>query len=409
MISSRAATRLSLAQGRAALRAPKRQIRLQSTTSSSATANAPPSSSLGAGIIGGIAGAGLFYGIYSFTPAGRTASKLNKAVKEAEKKYQEAAKKLQAATPSPDQAVDSIKQFAYSYVAWIPGGRAYVDAAFKDWETVRKQHGDEADKLVSDAYKQFQDVAKAGLSLEAASRAWDVLADLAKKLANLTGDALSDIIDNHPQLKEKLGGNIDQLKQMGEQYGPEAKKQVDETWKQVRDIFAGGFSASSLAKARELIDEKVQQVQKLGDEAWKKGLEEAKPYLDKNPKLKELLEENGDALKKGNISELFNKVRDAAKSGDLGSLEDYVKQAKEKVGGDKGSGSGWAALDKYLNLDKIPQGSEILSKLEEMGRIAQNHKEDGEKLLKETMADIQKVLEDKGRKAKEIADKEKKD
>ncbi|TFB01980.1 hypothetical protein CCMA1212_006055 [Trichoderma ghanense] len=403
MISTRAATRLSLSQGRVALRAPKRQIRFQSTSSTSSAANAPPSSSLGAGIIGGIAGATLFYGIYSFTPAGRAASKLNKAVKEAEKKYQEAAKKLQAATPSPDQAVDSIKQFAYSYVSWIPGGRAYVDAAFKDWETVRKHHGEEADKLVSDAYKQFQDVAKAGLSLEAASRAWDVLADLAKKFANLAGDALSDIVDNHPQLKEELGGNIDVLKQMGEQYGPEAKKQVDETWKQVRDIFAGGFSASSIAKAKQLIDEKVQQMQKLGDEAWKKGLEEAKPYLDKNPKLKELLEKNADALKRGNVSEVFNKVRDAAQSGDLGSLEDYVKQAKEKVGGGK---SGWAALDKYLSLDKIPQGSEILSKLEEMGRIAQDHKEDGEKLLKETMADIQKVLEDKGRKAKEIVDKE---
>ncbi|KAL6860916.1 hypothetical protein J3F83DRAFT_747956 [Trichoderma novae-zelandiae] len=411
MISTRAATRLSLSQSRAALRAPKHQIRLQSTssTSSSSAANAaPPSSSLGAGIVGGIAGAGLLYGIYSFTPAGRTASKVNKAVKEAEKKYQEAAKKLQAATPSSSQAVDSIKQFAYSYVGWIPGGRGYVDAAFKDWETVREQHGEEADQLVNDAYKQFQDISKAGLSLEAASRAWDVLADLAKKLANLTGDALSDIVDNHPQLKEKLGGNIDQLKQMGEQYGPEAKKQVDETWKQIRDIFAGGLSASSIAKARELIDEKVQQVQKLGDEAWKKGLEEAKPYLEKSPQVKELLEKNGDALKKGNISELFSKVRDAAKSGDVGSLESYIKQAADKVGGDKGSGSGWASLDKYLSLDKIPQGSEILSKLEEMGRIAQNHKEDGEKLLKETMADIQKVLEDKARKAQEIADKEKK-
>lgn len=409
MISTRSAARLPLSQGRLALRVPKRQpIRFQSTSSassSSSKAAAEGSGSLGAGIIGGVAGAAIFYGIYSFTPAGRTASKLNKAVKEAEKKYQEAAKKLQANTPSSSEAVDYIKQFAYTYVGWIPGGRGFVDAAFQDWETVRKEHADEADKIVNDAYKKFQDISKSGLSLETASRAYDALADLAKQIANLMGDALSDVIDNHPQLKEKLGGNIDQLKQMGEQYGPEAKKQVDETWGQVKDIFAGGFSAASLAKAKQLIEEKTKQVQKLGDEAWKKGLEEAKPLLDKSPKVKELVENNADILKKGQIKEVFDKVRDAVKSGDLGDLEKYVNQAKEKIG-DKANGAGWGSLNQYL--DKVPQGSEILSKLEEMGRIAQDHKEDGEKLLKETMGDIQKVLEEKSKKAKEIVDSEKK-
>ncbi|KAM0255748.1 hypothetical protein ACHAQJ_005418 [Trichoderma viride] len=408
MISTRSATRLPLSQSRLALRIPKRQpIRYQSTssTSSSAGTTAAANGSMAAGVIGGVAGAALFYGIYSFTPAGRTASKLNKAVKEAEKKYQEAAKKLQEKTPSSSQAVDSIKQFAYSYVGWIPGGRAYVDTAFKDWETVRKGHGEEADKIVNDAYKQFQDISKSSLSLETASRAYDVLADLAKKIASLAGDALSDVVDNHPQIKEKLGGNIDQLKQMGEQYGPEAKKQVDETWGQIKDIFAGGFSATSLAKARELIDEKVKQVQKLGDEAWKKGLEEAKPLLEKSPKVKELVEKNADTLKKGNAKEIFDKVRDAVKSGDLGDLDKYIKQAKQKVG-DKANESGWGSLDKYL--DKIPQGSEILSKLEDMGRIADEHKEEGEKLLKETMGDIQKVLEEKAKKAQDIVDSAKK-
>lgn len=411
MISTRSAARLPLSQGRLALRVPKRQpIRFQSTSSASSSSSASKaaaegSGSLGAGIIGGVVGAALFYGIYSFTPAGRTASKLNKAVKEAEKKYQEAAKKLQAKAPSSSEAADYIKQFAYTYVGWIPGGRGFVDAAFKDWETVRKDHAEEADQIVNDAYKKFQDISKLGLSLETASRTFDALADLTKQIANLMGDALSDVIDNHPQLKEKLGGNIDQLKQMGEQYGPEAKKQVDETWGQVKDIFAGGFSAASLAKAKQLIEEKTKQVQKLGDEAWKKGLEEAKPLLDKNPKVKELVENNADILKKGQIKEVFDKVRDAVKSGELGDLEKYVKQAKEKIG-DKANEAGWGSLNQYL--DKVPQGSEILSKLEEMGRIAQDHKEDGEKLLKETMGDIQKVLEEKSKKAKEIVDSEKK-
>lgn len=405
MISSRAATRLSLPQSRLALRAAKRQhVRFQSTSStssSSASSAAAANGSIGVSFVGGMAGAALFYGIYSFTPAGRTASKLNKAVKEADKKYQEAAKMLQANTPSPSQAVDSIKQFAYSYVSWIPGGRGYVDAAFRDWETVRKEHGKEADKIVNDAYKQFQEISKSSLSLDTAARAFDVLADLAKKIANLTGDALADVVDNHPQLKEKLGGNIDQLKQMGEQYGPEAKKQVDETWRQVKDIFAGGFSASSLAKARELLDEKVQQVQKLGDEAWKRGLEEAKPLLDKSPQVKELLEKNADALKKGRMDEVLSKVRDAVKSGNVGDLESYIQQATQAT--QKGGGG----LETYL--DKIPQGSEILGKLEDLGRVAEEHREEGEKLFKETVGEIQRVLEDKGKRARAILESGKKD
>lgn len=354
-----------------------------------------------------MAGAALLYGIYSFTPAGRTAGKLNQAAKEAEKKYEAAAKKLQQNTPTADQAVDAIRQFAYSYVGWIPGGRSYVDAAFNDWDTVRKNHREEADQIINDAYKQFQEVSKSGLSLEAASKAYDALADLSKKIANLSGDAFSDIIDNHPQLKEKLGGNIDQLKQMGEQYGPEAKKQVDETWSQIKDIMAGGFSASSLAKARKVIDEKVQKIKELGDQAWQKALEEAKPFLDKNPKVKELVDKNADALKQGNAKELFDKARSAAESGDLGDLESYISNATEKAkskGSELASGSG---LEKYLKM--IPQGDEILPKLQELGQVAEKHKDEGEKLFKETVEELKKVLDDKAQKAQKILDKAKKD
>ncbi|KAH6605087.1 hypothetical protein Trco_006794 [Trichoderma cornu-damae] len=385
----------------------RRRIRFQSTSSasSSSSGGAAANGSVGAGIAGGVAGAALFFGAYSFTPAGRAASKVNRAVKDAEKKYQEAAKRLQANAPSSAQAVDSIKQFAYSYVGWMPGGRDYVDAAFRDWETVRRAHGEEADKIVNDAYRRLQEISKSSLSIETASRAYDVLADLAKETANLAGDALSDVVDNHPRVREKLGGNIDQLKRMGERYGPEAKRQVDETWRQVEDIFAGGVSASSLAQARELMDDKARQVQKLGDEAWEKGLEEAKPYLEKSPRVKELLEKNADSLKTGRVGELFGKVRDAARTGDAGDLESYIEQAAQKAREEADEG-GWGSLDKYLN--KMPQGSEILGKLEEMGRIAEEQAEEGEKLLRETMGDIQKVLEEKGRKAREMADSRRK-
>src|ERR1700760_5020217 len=135
------------------------------------------------------------------------------------------------------------------------------------------------------------------MSLATAQQASEVLQKHGKRIAELAGDAAQDILDNHPQLKKQIGGNLDQLKNMGEQYGPEAKKQVDETWNQIKDITKNGINSDTASKISKLVQEKIEQVKKLGDEAWQKGLEKAKPYLDKNSKIKELVEENTDALK----------------------------------------------------------------------------------------------------------------
>lgn len=194
---------------------------------------------------------------------------------------------------------------------------------------------------------------------------------------------------------------------MGEQYGPEAKKQVDETWCKLKYIFAGGFSATSLEKARQLIKEKVQQVRKLGDQAWKKGLEEAKPYLDKSPKAKELIEKNSDALMQGNLKELFDKLRSAVQSNDMGDLEDYVNDAVDKAKSTGADAGGASSLDKYMKM--LPQGDEILPELQQIGQIAEKHKEEGEQLLKETVEDLKKVLEKQSQKAQDIVREAKKE
>lgn len=241
--------------------------------------------------------------------------------------------------------------------------------------------------------------------METLRRVYDALADLSVKLADLSTDALGDIIDNHPQLKDKFGGSIDQLKQLGDQYGPEAKKQVNETWKQVRDIAAGGLTAANLDKARKLVEEKVQEVKKLGDEAWKKGLEQAKPYLDKNPQVKELVEKNADALKQGNTKELFERAKNAVDSGKTGDLEGYVKEAVEKS---KSKGSqliGGTGLEQYIG--QIPNGSEVLSKLKQLKEVAEKHTDESEKLVKETLEELKKVLENKSDKAESILNKAK--
>ncbi|TLS29068.1 hypothetical protein PpBr36_02011 [Pyricularia pennisetigena] len=384
-----------------------RQIRFQSTSQSSSSSSSTSSTGhVVAGAVGGLVAAGALYGAYSMSPTGRMAKQINKTAKDAESKYNEAAVKLREKAPSSaDEAIESMKKLALSYAAFIPGAKGYVEAAFADVKKVQENHGEEVDRIVQDAYKRLQAASKSGFSMETASKAWDILADVSAKMAQMAGDAAGDVLDNHPQLKEKIGGNVDKLKSMSEQYGPEAKKMADETWTQVKDIVAGGLSAENIAKAKNLVDDKVQQVQKLGDEAWKKGLEQVKPLLEKNPKIKELVENNADALKKGNVTELISKAKSAVDSGDAGDLEKYVKQAVEKAQSMAGSGKDFigGSLEQYLG--KIPNGPETLAKLQQLGEVASKHKDEGEKLLKETIEELKQVLEKKAEQAEQIKNK----
>ncbi len=405
---ARATTRTALPRAVRSGRVPRTShFRYQSSNSTSpSSANVSSSSHFATGLAGGVAAATIIYGVYYVSPSGKLLRGINKGSKEASKQYQEASKKLQSSTPDADQAINYIKEFCYSYVTWIPGGRQFVDTTFKEIETLRQNHHDEVNQIVNDTYRQFQTLSKSSLSLETAPKAFEILADLSKKLGSLTGDALTEILDNHPQVKQKFGGSIDQLKQMGERYGPEAKKQVDETWQQVKEIIGSGLTASNLDKARTLIEDREEKVKKLGDEAWKKGLEQAKPYLDKNPKVKELIEKNESALKQGNATELFEEAKNAVESGSLGDFESYINNVVDKA---KSKGSQAAAstgLEKYF--DVIPNGSEILSIVNQLKDVAEKHADEGEQLLKETMEELKQVLEKKSRKAKEITDKEKK-
>ena len=317
-------------------RATRQARRFQSTQAG--TGNS--SSHFASGVAGGVAGAGLLYGVYLLTPAGKMTRKINAAARETDKKYQQVASTIKDKTPTTDEAVDKIKQFCYSYVAWVPGGRQYVDTAFNDLEAIRESHGDEVDQIVSDTYREFQDIARTGLNLEAASKAYDALANLAKKIASLSGKTADQILERHPQLNDKVGEPIQQLKRMGAQYGPEARKLVDETWTQVSDVMASGFSADSADKVRKIVEERTQQIRRIGDDLWDKGLEQAKPYLDKSPRLKELVTENSELLKQGNVAGLFKQVKNLGEGGDMGKLEDYVKQTVDKAK-EAGSKAGW--------------------------------------------------------------------
>lgn len=395
----RVATRRIPATSRNALRTSRISRRYQS----SLTPNTPQgagaaSGALSGGLAGGVVVALIGYGWYYFSGT-RT---LVTSVQSSKDYVDNAFKQLTDKAPQPNEAVRWLRSTVTGYTQFIPGANQYVDQAFKDVEKVQEKHGQEVEKIIQETYDELKGVTKAGVSVAAASQAWDVLQNALKKIGHLAGDAAEDILNNHPQLKEKVGGQYKQLQQMGSQFGPEAKKQVEETWKQVQDIIKGGLSADNIQKAQKLIEEKVQQVKKLGDKAWDEGLKQAQPILDKNPELKDLVNKNKDKLLQGDMGQLWKKVQDAASSG---NTDDVKKFVSDQV--DKGKQSGGAGIESLLSM--FPGGKDIGSKLSQLQELSEKHGKEAEKLVKSTFDDIKKVLDKKMEEGKELKNKAEKD
>ncbi|KAF7114913.1 hypothetical protein CNMCM5793_000683 [Aspergillus hiratsukae] len=364
-----------------------------------ATSTQPPNAT-NAALVGGIAGGAvtflLGYTWYHFSGA----KKLVQTANQTQKYYNEAKKKVAEKTPDPDEAFGWLRDTAKTYASWIPGAKPYVDQAFDDLEEIKRKHGKEFNAIVSDAYKDLREVTKKGsLDVNTAVKIKDILQEHFKRLYELAGESAEDILNKHPEIKEKVGGSLDQLKEMGNTYGPQAKEEVDRTWQQVQDIISSGVNPETVMKIQRLAQEKREKLQKLGDEAWQRGMEEVKPYLEKNPKVKELVEKNSDALRKGNFGELWGLIKEGATSGNLGNLEGYINKTVDQA---KKSG---------FNLDnlaeKLPGGSNILSQLQSLQTMAQKKGPEAEKILKDTLNDIQGVLSERTKQAESLAEEAK--
>jgi hypothetical protein len=366
--------------------------RLQSTASGSASSASNPA------LIGGVAGGAVAFatGYTWYYYSG--IKTLVDANKQASEYIEQAKKRLSEAAPEPNQAYSWLKDTVNRYAAFIPGARGYVDTVFNDLERIRDNHAKEFDEVVKDAYNELKDVSKKGGSTtDAAFETFRILKKHLDRLLDLAGDAGEDILNNHPQLKEKVGGSFDQLKEMADAYGPQAKEEVNKTWEQVSDIVKRGASVESAEQVKKLIDEKKDKLRKLGDEAWQKGFDESRQYLDKNPQIKSLVEDNADALKKGNFQELWNLVRESASTG---KTEDVQKYVEEKVGQAKSSGFG--NLDKWLKA--IPGGSNIIPQLQSLQTIAEKKGSEAEDIVKETFEEIKEVLEKRKKQVEKIAE-----
>ncbi|KAK3075887.1 hypothetical protein LTR53_000461 [Teratosphaeriaceae sp. CCFEE 6253] len=382
----------------------KRNVRhyADSAPSSSTTSSIQHPAVLGAaaGFVGGSIALYIWYHTSGLASAAKTAKQAKSYVDSATGQLKATFKDV---TPEPNEAIQFLHETANKYARFLPGGKQYVDKAFEDLEIIRKKHGKEVDEIASEAYGELRDVSKQGMNLQTMSQSWEVLSKHLQRLADLAGDAAQDILNNHPGLKEKVGGSFDNLKQLGDQLGPEAKKQVDETFKEVSAILKEGFSYSSGEKIYKLVQDKQEQIRKLGDQAWHKGYEQLGPMLDKNPKVKQLVEENKDMLSSGNFSELSSAVTAAVTGGSTLNLEKYIVSAKEKAHQSFSSGS----LSQMLEM--VPGGGKILPQLQKLRQLAQQHGQEAEQIAKDTLSEIGQVLERRSSQAEKVFEKAKKD
>ncbi|KAI0769674.1 hypothetical protein BD413DRAFT_476947 [Trametes elegans] len=404
--------------------------RFQSTTSGS-QGSAFGASHVAAGVAGG---AVVLLGGYTWYRV----SGVKKAVdtsRAASDYYQQTKAAIAEKAPkNPNEALDYLRGVAREYLVVIPGARPHVDAVFDTIDELRESHGDDVNRIVGDGYEEVRVIvqdAGSGLDVATALKVFDVLRKRSGELQELGQkagkDAFGTLSQKYPQLSEKLGGGYDELRRLAEAKGPEAKKLYDETRTQIQEIFSKGFSQEGIDQARELIQSKTSQVRKIAQssaqDAWNQALKEAGPYLDKVPEIKQLLTENQDkfiaagaaTLTGGSSStqEIFKRIKESAQGDNaknkekVKELRDFVQKKAEEAE-EQGSARlerGWESLQDWIRT--MPGGEDALKRVPDVKvfvKVSQDRREDAKKLAQETYEAVLEVLEEKGKKAKQLAD-----
>lgn len=406
-------------------------MRFQSTTAGTGPSSSASTSHLAAGVAGGAVVLGGGYVFYHFSGAKKAVD-----VSRTAQQYYAQAKQtvVEKAPKNPNEVLNFLRSTVKSYAGFIPGGSSYVDSTFDTLDQLHESHREEVDKILQSAYDEINGILKEkkeGLDVDTAWKILDVVKRRTGELEEVGKQAGKDLFQNvaekYPQVSEKLGGGYQELKDMAQKRGPEARKILDDATNQVQKIFEKGFSADALNQARELIQSKTDEVRKLAEkssqDAWKRTLQEAGPYLDKLPDIKQVVEENAQKFiaagtvslsgSSSTVQEVFARVKEVAESGDdkkKQELKDFIsKKASDAEQQSKGTAQkGWQALEQWIKA--IPGGEEALQKVPDAKvvlQLSQERSEDAQKLTKETYEDILKVLQEKGAKAKKLVNKTK--
>ncbi|KAI9642285.1 hypothetical protein NHQ30_009087 [Ciborinia camelliae] len=413
MLSTRTASRAAARTLRAPIRQRTRQTRFVSTTQAEG-AKAGGASGFAAGVAGG---AVVLVGCYTYYHFSGAKSVVN-AYSATKAQFQNATSTLSEKAPEPHHAIKWLRNATSSYAAFIPGAQSFLDGAFHDIEKVQAKHGEEVDAIVQNTYEELKDIGENGAwDVQTAVKSYHVLMRALDDIARLGKDGLAEILEAHPQIREKVGGNLARLKRMTENYGPDAKREWDETCTQVSEILAGGLGAGAVEKVATLIQEKSERVKALGNEAWEQGMRDWKPFLEKHPEIREVVEGNKDVLKEGNVKEVFGRVRRAVEGGNWEDLREYVQDASEKSQNEKSNNEksqnappkndtsdlahSAAQAAKKTGLPGF--GSEkAWQKLHDLQGLAREHGGELEGLVRSAWVDVEKVVEGKVAEAEKL-------
>ncbi|MCJ1277472.1 hypothetical protein MMC21_005285 [Puttea exsequens] len=285
------------------------------------------------------------------------------------------------------EAMDWLRDNTDIYEVYIPGSADEIDSFLDDVDTIRYMYAAEVDSILLEAYQELEaEAILEDMTPTKAEKAWAVLQKHMQRVDDLALDAGDDVLANHYALKAKVGRSLDQLKQMGDSYGADAKKQVDATNAQIKDLLAKEVDTTS-AKIQNLVDAQKKKVQAVGDKAWDQSMAMAKPVLEKNAAAKKVVEENQVKLR-GNVAEFNEKVNESVQAGNAKIIEDYASMVG-KVQQRRSDRRAWA-LAQYLRL--TDSGADVISNLKKIQQIAQQYGSQGEQLGKDTLAEVDAVL-----------------
>ncbi|KAA8902686.1 hypothetical protein FN846DRAFT_908445 [Sphaerosporella brunnea] len=369
-------------------------------------------------IAGAVGGSVALVGVYAWYHLSGT-SKVIAAARRTLEAAESAKKTVATHTPSRGEVVVFLRSNLAPYLAFIPG----ASVAFDEIDAIADTHGDELNAILFDAYGDLKDLLEnGGLDKQTAMAIADLAKRVAADLKDLSMDIGDKILEDNPQLKDKIGGGIHKLKDLGRQYGPEAQKIVDETYKQVEGLVKEGLSPSGIAKVTKLVNEKTKQIEEMGrkaaEKAWEEGSQQVKKYLDKAPQVKKLVEENLDSIKEAALSggisvsaipQIFQRIKDAATGGDNKEAIDRLKRYLEdlaKKGKEQGT-EHWHSVARLTRdyVKSFPWGEQALNEMPDLNELVvtvQSRGPEAEELARETAKEIAEVLKRRMEEAKKL-------
>ncbi|EME41352.1 hypothetical protein DOTSEDRAFT_134841, partial [Dothistroma septosporum NZE10] len=216
---------------------------------------------------------------------------------------------------------------------FLGGGREIVEKSFDDLKRVRECHETEVNEIVRDTDDELRVVPnRRGASLEAVNATCYILSRRSEEISSLAVDAAHQILESHPEMRDTLDCSFDQLRQLGDRLSPGAEKEVDETFSEVSRVVKQFIDSNTADEIRRKVEAKAQKDRRRIDRAWSFAMEQLRPTLEHNPRVKRIVEENLETLRQGRAKEVAEKIRQAIMSDSIAELEleRYIKDLSKR-------------------------------------------------------------------------------